>query len=231
MAAKIITVANQKGGSGKTCIAMNLAGSLGARGFKVVVVDGDVQGTATSWKSVAPEEKPFPALVMNLAAAGVNFARPVKEIAADPDIDVVVIDTPPQLDSPVMLQALVIAHLALVPMIPAPGDLWATAPLMRVLTQVRATNNDLIVRVVPNSVTTTTTAQDALELLGELDLEQTKTLIHRRTAYSQAVGMGCTVLELKDPKAAEELQALSDEVLALLGMPLKKKPTARRANA
>jgi chromosome partitioning protein len=57
MTAKIITVANQKGGSGKTTVSMQVAGTLARRGNKVLVVDADPQGTATRWAASADDER------------------------------------------------------------------------------------------------------------------------------------------------------------------------------
>ena len=69
MRAKIIAAVNQKGGSGKTTLSMQLAGALARRGHEVLIVDADPQGTATRWAASAEDEKPFPATVAGLAAA------------------------------------------------------------------------------------------------------------------------------------------------------------------
>src|SRR5215203_1872085 len=118
MAAKIIAVCNQKGGSGKTTLSMQLAGSLARRGNKVLVVDADPQGTATRWAASADDENPFPASVVGLTAASEKVHREVKKFIND--YDFIVIDCPPSADSPVPQSSLLIADLALVPIIPTP---------------------------------------------------------------------------------------------------------------
>jgi hypothetical protein len=61
MTAQIITVFNQKGGVGKTTTTCQLAGTLGYRGFDVLVADMDPQETSSSWISNGPEGFQFPA--------------------------------------------------------------------------------------------------------------------------------------------------------------------------
>src|SRR2546423_12417101 len=97
MAAKIIAVVNQKGGSGKTTLSMQLAGSLARRGSKVLVVDADPQGTATRWAASADDEKPFPASVVGLSAASTKVHREVRKFV--PDYQYIIIDCPPAADS------------------------------------------------------------------------------------------------------------------------------------
>ena len=75
---KIIALVNQKGGPGKTTITMHLAGTLARRGFKVLVVDADPQGTATRWAASAPDEAAFPTNIAGLAGADVKLHREVK---------------------------------------------------------------------------------------------------------------------------------------------------------
>ena len=78
MPARIITIANQKGGAGKTTIAMSIAGALALRSTKVLVVDADAQGTATQWAGSAPEAKPFIATVISLAHANGKLHQMIK---------------------------------------------------------------------------------------------------------------------------------------------------------
>jgi chromosome partitioning protein len=216
MTAKLVTVCNQKGGCGKTHLAMTLGGALGARNLRVLVVDGDPQGTATRWYSAASEGRPFPATVISLAETRGQIARALK--AHVDNYDVIVVDCPPSLDSPVTLSTLVVADVALVPTIPAPGDLWATSRLVGLVEQARAMNDALEVRLVPNMVQGTALAAAALEALQEIPLPVAKTWFGLRTAYRQAQAEGTTALLLRDPRATEEISGLVDEVLGLLGL-------------
>ena len=75
--AKIIVISNQKGGAGKTTITMQLAGGLSMLNKKVLVVDGDPQGTAVRWCSAASDELSFPASVISLSAAGEKIHREI----------------------------------------------------------------------------------------------------------------------------------------------------------
>lgn len=148
MTAKIISVVNQKGGSGKTTLSMQLAGSLARRGHKVLVVDADPQATATRWAATADDDKPFPASVIGLSAASARVHREVKKFVDD--YDFILIDCPPAADSPVPQSALLIADLALVPLIPSPLDMWAAVGIRRVIKNVTDVNDNLQARLVVN---------------------------------------------------------------------------------
>jgi chromosome partitioning protein len=76
MPAKIITVFNQKGGAGKTTVSCNLAGALGLRAKKTLLVDLDPQATASISVGNAPDERPFPASLANLS----SVKKPEREI-------------------------------------------------------------------------------------------------------------------------------------------------------
>jgi chromosome partitioning protein len=82
MAAEVIAVCNQKGGSGKSTIAMHLAAALHALGHRVLVVDADPQNTLVRWSSSATEH-PLPLQVISLAAAGNKIHREVAKYVPD----------------------------------------------------------------------------------------------------------------------------------------------------
>lgn len=217
MAVTIIAVVNQKGGAGKTTLSMQLAGTVARRGLKVLVVDTDAQGTATRWAASAPDDSPFPAAVIGLSAAGSKVHREIAKFSSD--YDLIVIDCPPALESPVPQSALLIADLALVPIIPSPPDLWSAMGIRQLIDTIGEINEDLQARLVINALEPRTTlAREALDLLPEFEIPVAKTALHHRTAYRQAAVFGGTVHQLggRATAAAKEINALADEVLTLL---------------
>jgi chromosome partitioning protein len=217
VAAKIIAVVNQKGGSGKTTLSMQLAGALARRGNKVLVVDADPQGTATRWAASAEDDRPFPASVVGLSAASTKVHREVKKFVED--YRYIIIDCPPAADSPVPQSALLVADLALVPVIPSPLDMWAAVGIREVIGNVGDINEELTSRLVINQLQPNTTlAKEALEVFPEFGIEVCKTYMRQRQVYRQSAVFGQTVHDFgaKAAAAAEEVEALTDEVLRLL---------------
>jgi len=217
MTAKIITVCNQKGGSGKTTLSMHLAGTLARRKNKVLVVDADPQGTATRWAASADDDKPFPASVVGLSAASEKVHREVKKFVEN--YDFIIIDCPPAADSPVPQSALLIADLALVPIIPSPLDLWASVGIRKVIENVGDINETLKARLVVNQCQPKTNlAKEALEVLPEFGIKVCKNYLRQRTAYRQSAVFGQTVQDFgsKASDAIAEVEALTDEILSVL---------------
>jgi chromosome partitioning protein len=216
MPAKIISVVNQKGGSGKTTLSMQLAGALARRGNKVLVVDADPQGTATRWAASA-DEKPFPASVIGLSAASTKVHREVRKFADD--YQYIIIDCPPAADSPVPQSALLIANLALVPIIPSPLDMWAAVGIRQVIENMSDINEELKARLVINQCQPNTSlAKEALEVLPEFGIDLCGTYIHHRQVYRHSAVFGQTVHDFgsKAAPAIAEVEALTGEVLSLL---------------
>lgn len=216
MSARIVAVVNQKGGAGKTTIAMHLAGSLARRPFKVLVVDADPQGTSTRWAASASDDTPFPAAVNGLSAAEDKVHREVAKFVDD--YHYIVIDCPPALDSIIPRSALLVADLALVPVIPSPPDLWAAVGIRRLIEASKLSNIALRAQLVINDLEpNTTVAQRVRNILPEFGIPLTHSVIHHRTAYRQAAAFGSTVHTLRRAQAAiSEVEALTTELLAVL---------------
>lgn len=216
MTARVITVLNQKGGAGKTQVTMQLAGTLALRGERVLVIDTDGQGTASVWARAASDEAPFPATVVELSHAGGTVHRGIREHL--PNYDFIVVDCPPSAMAASTSSALLVSDVALVPFQPAPADAWALEAAKRTVETAQATNDALVARLVPNAVKRTTLAQAVLEQLREEGgLPLTTAQLGDRDAYRSCQLMGATVHAFaRDKKAIAEVEALADEVLALL---------------
>lgn len=215
MTAKIITVFNQKGGAGKTTVACNVAGTLGLRGHKTLLVDMDEQATASIWASMAPENKPFPATPVNLAKMA-SAHREIRKFV--PDYDFIVIDCPPAIQSTAPSVALLISDLALIPVGPSGGNLWALEEAKKLATNAQATNEGLRVRTVANMNQNSTIVRQVFEALAEDDdMPMLSTKLGNRSAYKEAEATGQIVLSLTGAKEAkQEMNRLVDEVLATL---------------
>jgi chromosome partitioning protein len=218
MTAKIITICNQKGGPGKTTLTMQLAGTLARRGFKTLVVDADPQGSATRWAASATEEKPFPTVVVGLSAANAKVHQEVKKLIHD--FEIILIDCPPAVDSAIPQSALLIADLALVPMVPSPLDMWASVGIREIINAVSTINEGLQARLILNQYQPNTMlAKEAQEILQSFGIEVAKHSLGDRQAYRQSAIFGQTVHDFgtQAKEATEEIEGLASEVLELLG--------------
>ena len=150
MSAKIITVFNQKGGCGKTTLCMQLAGAFAHSGLRTLVIDMDPQGTALRWASAAPDDQPFAATVISLSAMGGKMHREVKNHVDT--YDVILIDCPPAMDSAAPTSAMLVSDLALIPVVPAPADIWAAESAVQLAASAAQINDALQTYIVPNMV-------------------------------------------------------------------------------
>jgi chromosome partitioning protein len=215
MPAKIISVCNQKGGCCKTTTTMGAACALAARGMRVLVVNADGQASALAWSCNAPEDAPFPAVVVDLSKAGKALPREIAKMVED--YDIILIDCPPAIDSAVPQAALMISDLALIPLIPSPIDFSATAPFITLVQQVQVVNESLASLVVPSRVDTKTGIHRAfLKMYKDLPLPTAKTRVTRRTSHEKAMIDGGSVASVGDKVAAAEMKALVDEILAAI---------------
>jgi chromosome partitioning protein len=216
MTAKIISVFNQKGGAGKTTASCNLAGVLGLRGKKTLLVDLDEQGTATLSVGAASDDSPFPAALSNLALS----PRPDREIAKFvEDYEFIVIDCPPAIRSSAPSVALLISDLGLIPIGASGGNLWAVQEAKKLGLQARISNPDLKLWSVALMDQKVTIVQQIFEAASkDEDINMMKSRIGFRTAYKEAEVSGATVLQIRGAKAAhKEINAFVDEILEILG--------------
>jgi chromosome partitioning protein len=133
--------------------------------------------------------------------------------------DYIVIDCPPAVHSPSPSSAMLVADLALIPVVPAPADMWAVVAAKQLAAQAQVTNEQLKTRLVPNMVQKNTTlARDTIDVLAEdEEVPLLQAWLGSRSAYRECQLMGGTVHRVPRAKdAVSEVDALVDEVIQLV---------------
>lgn len=216
MSAKIIVIANQKGGVGKTSITMTLAGTLAKKNYKTLVLDADPQATATRWMSTASDENPFPAAVVGVYIAGEKIHREIKKFVED--YTYILVDCPPAADSPITQSALLVADLVLIPIIPSPPDIWAALSIRKVIDNAKIINENLMARLVINMhQEKTNISKEIKNLLPQFEIPILKTTISTRVSFKESAALGCTLQDLgkKANASIEEIENLTQEIIKL----------------
>jgi chromosome partitioning protein len=206
----IVALLNQKGGVGKTTIALHLAGEWAKRGQRVTLVDADPQGSALDWSQQRARES-LPRLFGVVGLARDTLHREAPEIARG--VDHVIIDGPPRVAG-LMRSALLAADLVLIPVQPSPFDGWASAEMLSLLGEARIYRPQLVARFVLNRCAARTViARETAETLADHDPPLLAARIGQRVAFADTAQTGRLVNELdSDSAAAREIAALVTEI-------------------
>ena len=210
MPGHVITVAQQKGGSGKTTMAVHLAVRFLSEGWSVAVLDTDPQGSLGRWFMARVDRTDGePGMEFSTASAwGVGYE--VGKLKRSHDL--VVIDTPPKADSD-LRPALREADLALVPVAASALDLWATESVLDLVDRTGRRALTVLNRARPG----TRVHAEILSQVAELPAQMAATALHNRVIYAEAMGQGMGVTETaRRGPAAAEITSLADEIATLL---------------
>ncbi|SMY09186.1 ParA family partition ATPase [Flavimaricola marinus] len=207
MTGTVITIAQQKGGSGKTTLTVNLAVGLVKLGHRVAIIDTDPQGSLGRWFMTRHAAMEDAGMEFSTASAwGVDYEA--GKLAAT--CDFVLVDTPPKADSD-LRPALRKADLVLVPIATSHVDLWATES---VLDLARRANTPTML-VLNRTRAGTKLGVEVAEEAAKIDAILAKTTLANRILYAETLGRGQGVQDAvaKGP-AATEVAALTEEILA-----------------
>ncbi len=206
---KVITIAQQKGGSGKTTLAVNLGVMLARAGKTVAFLDIDPQGSLGRWFMTRHEVGRADGMEFSTASAwGVGYEVGKLRDAAD----IVIIDTPPKADSD-LRPALRAADLVLVPVASSHVDLWATDGVLDLARR----ENCAVLVVLNRARAGTRLGAEIAEATKVLEAAIAETQIANRVAYAETLGQGLGGVEgARSPAIRTELEALLAEVLAEL---------------
>jgi len=209
MSAKVFSISNQKGGTGKTTLSMNFASGLSRRG-RTMVVDADPQGSAGQWAGLAPDDRPFPVSVISLAG---NLAREIDRFRED--YQYIVIDCPPTLETDVSRLAMSVSDAVLIPVLPSPIDLWASVRLADAIEQAKLSNSKLKAYLVVNQLEPRSALSRAMQqALAEFELEALNSVLRRRAVYRTSAIEGASVycMGKRGDAAAQEIESIIEEL-------------------
>ena len=211
MSNRIIAVINQKGGTGKTTLALNLAAGLALRGT-THLVDADPQRSITQWVGMGGGSSGLPAV----AQLGGNPAAVLTKLSRSHRY--VVVDCPPTVQGEAVAAIMRMAHLALIPVLPSPIDLWASVDMAIAVKEAQRNNPNLHACLVLNQMESRNAlSRDMREAVAEFDVPVLTSGMQRRAAYRTAAVEGLSVYGVgkRGQQAVADIEAIIEEVLCL----------------
>ncbi len=206
----IVSVLNQKGGSGKTTISSNLAHAIALDELKVLLVDSDPQGSLRDWNEANGGEL--------IPVVGLDRETLPKDLKAISDgYDFVIIDGAPQI-AKMSVAAVKAANLVLIPVQPSPYDIWACADLVDIITARQEVTDGLPIAyfLISRAIKNTKLGNEIKSALVDYELPVMKTYTTQKVAYPTTAAEGKTVFNEPASSAAKEITAIKTEIMEIV---------------
>lgn len=207
MGLMIISFVNQKGGVGKTTLSVNTAGAFAAQGHKVLLIDADKQGSASTWASLRAE----PAFQV-VSMARENMAKEALYLAAD--FAFTIIDGPPHAEQ-IARSCIIASDFVVLPIEPSGLSTWASNLTVRQVREAQAYKENLKCGfVVSRKIGNTIIGRDIRVMAAEAGIPILEAEIEQRVAFAESMTMGKTIFEWNPRSAAtHDIERLTREIV------------------
>lgn len=207
----VISILNQKGGSGKTTIAINLARAYQLIGHSVLLIDSDKQGSSRDWQS-ADENNPLPLLILDK----VSIDKDIKKVIGQ--YKYIIIDGSPQATE-IAIATIRASDFILIPIQPSPFDIWASSNLIELVKQGMINNRNLKAGIVlTRLVKNTKIGNEISQIIHDFELPVLNSTIGQRTCYPYSASLGKTIFDTEraSSEPVAEINALANEITKLM---------------
>ena len=211
---KVISIVNQKGGVGKSTIAVNLAVCAVKDGQKVLLIDADVQGSSLAFRAIRETD--------DLQAVAITKPTIYKDVVNFENFDLIIIDAGGR-DNTLFRSAIMAASygILIIPVLPSQYDIWATEDTLESLREARSIVDIEAYALFNQVIQNTNVSKEAKEALEELTVENDvnllNTVLYARVDYKKSISEGLGVIEYQpNGKAASEMDKLYNEIKGIL---------------
>ena len=206
----ILSLLNQKGGVGKTTLAVHISTALAQQGARVLLVDADPQASALDWSASRGADPLFP--VIGLPKPNLHKEIPAHSV----HYDYVVIDGAPRVNE-LARSAILASDLVIIPVQPSPYDVWAAKDIVDLLREAAVFKEKMKSRFTINrKIVNTAIGRDVVDALADYEIPVLAATVCQRVAFAESAGQGSTVLELNpNSNASVEIAQLTREILEL----------------